>query len=143
MLSTVIVVVWTHNLAYGVFVGVLFASLFFANKISHFMYVEEELDEGATTRTYKFHGQIFFNSADKFLAHFNFKEAVSKVVIDLSRAHFWDITAVHSLDMAVIKFRREGAEVDIIGLNEASETIVDRFGIHDKPEEIEKVMGGH
>jgi sulfate permease, SulP family len=143
MLSTVIVVVWTHNLAYGVFVGVLFASLFFANKISHFMYVEEELDEDATTRTYKFHGQIFFNSADKFLAHFNFKEAVSKVVIDLSRAHFWDITAVYSLDMAVIKFRREGAEVDIIGLNEASETIIDRFGIHDKPDEIEKVMGGH
>jgi SulP family sulfate permease len=143
MLSTVIVVVWTHNLAYGVFVGVLFASLFFANKISHFMYVEEELDENASTRTYKFHGQIFFNSADKFLAHFNFKEAVSKVVIDLSRAHFWDITAVYSLDMAVIKFRREGAEVDIIGLNQASETIVDRFGIHDKPDEIEKVMGGH
>ena len=107
------------------------------------MYVEEELDESATTRTYKFHGQIFFNSADKFLAHFNFKEAVSRVVIDLSRAHFWDITAVYSLDMAVIKFRREGAEVDIIGLNQASETIVDRFGIHDKPDEIEKVMGGH
>jgi len=143
MLSTVIVVVWTHNLAYGVFVGVLFASLFFANKISHFMYVEKELDEDATTRTYRFHGQIFFNSADKFLQHFNFKEAVSTVVIDLSRAHFWDITAVYSLDMAVIKLRREGAEVDIIGLNEASETIVDRFGIHDKPEEIEKVMGGH
>jgi len=143
MLSTVFVVVMTHNLAYGVFVGVFFASLFFANKISHFMYVEEELDEDATKRTYRFHGQIFFNSADKFLQHFNFKEAVSKVVIDLSRAHFWDITAVYSLDMAVIKFRREGAEVDIIGLNEASETIVDRFGIHDKPEEIEKIMGGH
>ncbi len=143
MLATVIVVVMTHNLAYGVFVGVLLASLFFANKISHFMYVEKELDEDATTRTYRFHGQIFFNSSSKFLQQFNFKEAVSKVIIDLSRAHFWDITAVHSLDTAVIKFRREGADVVIIGLNEASETIVDRFGIHDKPEEIEKVMGGH
>jgi len=143
MISTVVVVVWTHNLAYGVFVGVLLGSLFFANKISHFMYAESELDEESSTRTYYFHGQIFFNSSAKFLQNFNFKEAVSNVVIDLSRAHFWDITAVHSLDMAVIKFRREGAQVEIIGLNEASETIVDRFGVHDKPEELEKVLGGH
>ena len=142
MISTVVVVVWTHNLAYGVFVGVLLASLFFANKISHFMYAESELDE-SSIRTYRFHGQIFFNSADKFLSQFNFKEVVEKIVIDLSRAHFWDITAVHALDMAVIKFRREGSEVEIIGLNEASDTIVDRFGVHDKPEELEKVLGGH
>ena len=143
MISTVVVVVWTHNLAYGVFVGVLLGALFFANKISHFMYAESELNEETSTRTYIFHGQIFFNSSAKFLANFNFKEAVSNIVIDLSRAHFWDITAVHSLDMAVIKFRREGAQVDIIGLNEASETIVDRFGVHDKPEELKKVLGGH
>lgn len=143
MIATVVVVVWTHNLAYGVFVGVLLASLFFANKISHFMYAESELDEKSNTRLYRFHGQIFFNSADRFLQYFNFKEVVEKVIIDLSRAHFWDISAVHALDKAVIKFRREGADVDIIGLNEASETIVDRFGIHDKPEQLEKVLGGH
>ncbi len=143
MIATVLVVVWTHNLAYGVFVGVLLGSLFFANKISHFMYAENELSENGDTRTYIFHGQIFFNSSAKFLDNFNFKEAVSNIVIDLSRAHFWDITAVHSLDMAVIKFRREGASVKIIGLNTASETIVDRFGVHDKPEELEKVLGGH
>jgi SulP family sulfate permease len=143
MLATVIVVVWTHNLAYGVFTGVLLASLFFANKISHFMYSEKALDEGNSIRTYRFHGQVFFNSADKFLAQFDFKEGVSKVVIDLNRAHFWDISAVYALDMAVVKFRREGAIVEVVGLNEASETIVDRFGVHDKPEEIEKVLGGH
>jgi len=143
MISTVVVVVLTHNLAYGVFVGVLLGALFFANKISHFMYAESRLDEERSTRYYIFHGQIFFNSSAKFLAMFNFKEAISEVVIDLTRAHFWDITAVHSLDMAVIKFRREGAKVKVIGLNEASETIVDRFGVHDKPEELEKVLGGH
>lgn len=143
MLSTVAVTVYTHNLAYGVFVGVLLASLFFANKISHFMYHSSEFDESTNTRTYRFVGQVFFNSADKFLASFDFKEVVDKVVIDLSRAHFWDISAVYALDKAVVKFRREGAEVEIIGQNEASKTIIDRFGIHDKPEEIEKVMGGH
>ncbi|TLM76738.1 SulP family inorganic anion transporter [Microbulbifer harenosus] len=143
MLSTVIVVVFTHNLAFGVFVGVLLASLFFANKVSHFMYVSSELDEEKNCRTYKVIGQVFFNSADKFVAAFDFKEALDKVVIDLSRAHFWDVSAVYSLDKAVVKFRREGAEVELIGLNDASATIVDRFGVHDKPEEIEKVLGGH
>lgn len=141
MLSTVAVVVWTHNLAYGVFVGVLLASLFFANKISHFMYAKDELDEKSSTRTYRFHGQIFFNSADRFLQYFNFKEVVSKVVIDLTHAHFWDISAVHALDMAVIKFRREGANVEVVGLDDASETIIDRFGVYDKPEQLKKVLG--
>ncbi|MBU2706097.1 SulP family inorganic anion transporter [Zooshikella marina] len=143
MLTTVVVVVWTHNLAFGVLAGVLLASLFFANKVSHFMYIESKLDEATETRTYQVIGQVFFNSADKFVAAFDFKEALDKVVIDLHRAHFWDITAVSALDKIVIKFRREGAEVELIGLNEASATIVDRFGVHDKPEEIEKVLGGH
>ncbi len=143
MIVTVVVVVWTHNLAYGVFAGVLLASLFFANKISHFMYIDSSLDEQSDTRTYSVHGQVFFNSADKFIAAFDFKEAITKVAIDLSRAHFWDITAVEALDKVVIKFRREGTEVEVFGKNEASETTIDRFGKHDKPEEIDKVLGGH
>ncbi|NOQ17539.1 MAG: STAS domain-containing protein [Methyloprofundus sp.] len=143
MIMTVVVVVWTHNLAYGVFVGVLLASLFFANKIAHFMYVESNLSANGETRTYDIHGQVFFNSADKFTSNFDFKEVVDKVVINLTHAHFWDLSAVDALDKVVIKFRREGADVELIGLNEASATIVDRFGVHDNPEEIEKVMGGH
>jgi SulP family sulfate permease len=143
VLATVVVTVFTHNLAYGVLTGVLLATLFFANKISHFMYAENTLDEATATRTYRIVGQVFFNSADRFVAFFDFKEVVDKVVIDLSRAHFWDISAVNALDKSVIKFRREGTEVELIGQNEASSTIIDRFGIHDKPEEIEKVLGGH
>jgi SulP family sulfate permease len=89
------------------------------------------------------HGQVFFNSADRFVANFDFKEVVDKVIIDLTHAHFWDISAVSALDKVVIKFSREGADVELIGSNEASATIIDRFGIHDNPDEIEKVMGGH
>ena len=143
MLSTVIVTVYTHNLALGVIIGVLFASLFFANKISHFMYCNISYNEDKTSKTYQFVGQVFFNSADKFYETINFKEVLDKVIIDISRAHFWDISAVYALDKAVIKLRREGADVEVIGQSEASKTIIDRFGIHDKPEEIEKVMGGH
>ena len=143
MLTTVVVTVYTHNLAHGVISGVLLASLFFANKISHFMYCNISYNNDKSSKTYQFVGQVFFNSADKFYETIDFKEVLDKVIIDVSRAHFWDISAVYALDKAVIKLRREGADVEIIGQNEASKTIIDRFGIHDKPEEIEKVMGGH
>ena len=143
VIATVVVVVFTHNLAYGVLTGVLLASLFFANKISHFMYVQSSLNEAGNVRTYRVVGQVFFNSADRLVGFFDFKEVVDKVVIDLSRAHFWDVSAVYALDKTVIKFRREGTEVELIGHNDASQTIIDRFGIHDKPEEIQKVLGGH
>ncbi len=143
MVSTVVVVVFTHNLAYGVFVGVLLAALFFANKISRFLIVSSELGESKFTKTYTVRGQVFFNSAERFLGHFNFKEGLEKVTIDVSQAHFWDISAVAALDKVVIKFRREGAIVEVLGLNEASRTIVDRFGIADDPKAVEKLMGGH
>lgn len=143
MITTTAVVVATHNLALGVFSGVLLASLFFANKISHFMYWEKSFIEASDTRIYKFVGQIFFNSADRFADAFDYREDVKRVIIDVSHAHFWDITAVYALDKAVIKLRNMGKEVEVVGQNQATRTIIDRFGIHDKPEEIEKVMGGH
>ena len=65
---------------------------------------------------------------------------MEKVTIDLSKAHIWDISSVSALDMVVMKFRREGAEVEIIGLNEASETILDELALHDKPGGIKKLM---
>ena len=142
MLATVAVTVYTHNLAYGVFVGVLLAAMFFANKIGHFLYINSQADSDGSQRTYKVIGQVFFSSADKFVAAFDFKEAVSKVTIDLSRAHFWDITAVAALDKVVIKLRREGTEVEVLGLNQASATIVDRFGVHDK-ENASDLLSGH
>lgn len=141
MIATVMVVVSTHNLAYGVFVGVLLASLFFANKVGHFMHIISTVNEQNTLRKYEVHGQVFFSSAEKFASSFDFKEAIDKVVIDLTQAHFWDITSVSALDKVVIKFRREGTEVDVVGLNEASATIVDRFAVHDKPDAVDNLMG--
>ena len=143
MIATVIVTVVTHNLAIGVFVGVLLAAMNFANKVGNILYIgREEADEGSR-RIYKVVGQVFFASSERFGNAFDFKETVEKVTIDLSRAHFWDITAVQTLDRVVIKFRREGTEVELVGLNEASATIVDRYAVHDDPAAVEKLMGGH
>ncbi|MDX9740665.1 MAG: SulP family inorganic anion transporter [Gammaproteobacteria bacterium] len=140
MVATVVVVVATHNLAFGVLAGVLLSSLFFANKVGHYMVIDSALDESGERRTYRITGQVFFTSADKFIGAFDFREALGKVTIDLGRAHFWDITAVAALDKVVLKFRREGTEVEVLGLNEASATIVDRFGVHDKPKAADQIM---
>ena len=141
MVATVVVVVFTHNLAYGVLAGVLLAAMFFANKVGHYLDIGSQLNEAGDRRTYRVIGQVFFSSADKFTAAFDLKEALGKVSIDLSRAHFWDITAVAALDKVVLKFRRAGAEVEVLGLNEASATLVDRFGVHDKPAGIDQLLG--
>ncbi|MCK7609860.1 SulP family inorganic anion transporter [Acinetobacter portensis] len=142
MIATVVVVVATHNLAYGVLIGVLLSALFFANKIERYMAVQSVLDDAENTRTYIVKGQVFFSSADKFTAAFDFKEAISKVVIDVSQAHFWDVSAVAAVDKVVIKFKREGTDVELIGMNEASQTMVEKFGIHDKPDALDR-LGNH
>ena len=69
-----------------------------------------------------------------------FKAALDRVVIDVSAAYVWDIASVQALDMVVLKFRRDGAEVEIVGMNEASETIVDRLALHDKPGAMDKLL---
>lgn len=141
MLATVFFVVYTHNLAIGVLVGVLLSGIFFAWKISQIFRVRTTISPDGRHRTYLVEGQLFFASTEDFMKAFDFKEAPEKVTIDVTRAHIWDISSVSALDMAVLKFRREGAEVDILGMNEASETIVDRLAIHDKPGAMEKLLG--
>ena len=132
MLATVAVTVATHDLAQGVLTGVLLSGFFFAHKVGRILRIESAACDEGRARRYTVFGQVFFASADSFSQAFDYQEVVDKVYIDVSRAHFWDITAVSSLDKIVIKFRREGTDVEVIGLNEASATMVDRFGVHDK-----------
>ena len=140
MLATVAVVVWSHNLAIGVLVGVLLSGIFFAAKIAQLFRITSEAGPDGRSRTYRVEGQLFYGSVEDFMAAFDFREALDRVVIDVSAAHIWDISSVQALDMAVLKFRREGAEVEITGMNAASETIVDRLALHDKPGGMDKLM---
>jgi sulfate permease, SulP family len=141
MVSTVAVVVFTHNLAWGVGVGVLLSALFFARKVALLVRVSSRFDEAGDHRTYIVEGQLFFVSAGAFSDSFDFREVLQKVTIDVSRAHFWDLSAVGALDKVVLKFRRDGAEVEIIGLNDASATIIDKLAIHDKPGALDMPAG--
>ena len=142
MLATVAVVLATHDLARGVLVGVVLSGLFFAQKISRFFGVESALDEATGVRTYRVTGQLFFATAEAFHSAFDFRETPKAVVIDVHAAHFWDITGINALDRVVLKFRHHGVPVEIIGMNEASQTMVDRLAQHDKPGRA-VAAGGH
>lgn len=142
MLATMAAVVVTHDLAQGVLVGVILSGLFFAQKVSRFFSVTAVLDSDGI-RTYRVSGQIFFATAEAFHSAFDFREEdVKAVVIDVHAAHFWDITGINALDRVVLKFRHHGLPVEIIGMNEASQTLVDRLALHDKPGS-EARAGGH
>lgn len=142
MLATVIVTVATHDLAKGVLTGVLLSGFFFAHKVSQIFRVRSLAQDEGRTRKYTITGQVFFASAEKFINAFDYKEVIEKVRIDVSRSHFWDITAVSALDKVILKFRREGTEVEIIGMNEAITTMVDKFAIHDKDDAAD-ILKGH
>lgn len=141
MLATVVVTVGTHDLAKGVLVGVLLSGFFFAHKVGQILRVTSRTEDEGRVRTYTITGQVFFASSERFINAFDYKEVIEKVRIDVSRTHFWDITAVSALDKVVIKFRREATEVEVIGLNEASATLVDKFAVHDKDGADDMLMG--
>ncbi len=132
MLVTVGTVLATHDLAKGVLAGVLLSGVFFAGKVSKLFHVRPELVADGRHRIYRVDGQIFFASTESFIAAFDFAEDVETVTIDVTQAHLWDISAVGALDKVVLKFRKTGKTVEVIGVNEASAHMIDRFALHDK-----------
>ncbi|MFZ2236427.1 MAG: SulP family inorganic anion transporter [Dokdonella sp.] len=142
MLGTVVVTVFSHDLAKGVLTGVLLSALFFARKVGRVLHIGSTASDDGAAREYVVTGQVFFASADTFVSAFDFREVLQRVRIDVNAAHFWDLSAVGALDKVVLKFRREGTEVEVLGLNAASATLIDRLGVHDKPDAA-RMMDGH
>ncbi|GAA0272199.1 SulP family inorganic anion transporter [Alteraurantiacibacter aestuarii] len=134
MLTTVAVVVATHNLAIGVLVGVLLSGIFFTGKVRQMFSVvrTREADQAVYTVT----GQIFFASVDLFERRLGPEgeqpDPSDHVMIDVSGAHFWDISATAALDKVVERMRRHGRSVQVRGLNTASADLVDKFALTDK-----------
>ncbi|WP_282296470.1 SulP family inorganic anion transporter [Stenotrophomonas sp. PS02289] len=127
MLATVVVTVATHDLAKGVLTGVLLSALFFARKVGRMLQISVAQGEDGA-QVYTVRGQVFFASAGQFASSFDLQHAASRVVIDLGDAHFWDLSAVGALEQVTEKLRRHGASVEVVGLNAASQTLIDRVG---------------
>ena len=139
MLGTVVVTVATHDLAKGVLTGVLLTALSFTRRVSAMLQVDDH-DEPDGTRVYRVKGQVFFADATQFINSFDYLHAAERILIDLTHAHFWDLSAVGALDRVVLKLRAHGADVEIIGLNEASDTLIERVGKH-RDEAASLVLG--
>jgi len=123
MVSTVAVVVATHNLAIGVGVGVLVAMVLFARRVAHLTATSRELVEapdGSVTARYTVTGELFFASSNDLYTQFDYVEDPDHVVIDLSHSHIWDASTVASLDAITTKYARRGTTVEIVGLDEPS-----------------------
>jgi SulP family sulfate permease len=132
MLTTVIVVVATHDLSLGVLAGVLLSGIFFASKVQRMFSVERTVSDDGNQATYRIVGEIFFASVDRFTQAFQTEDRARHVRIDVTAAHFWDISGVGALDKIVARLRRDGGDVEVVGYNRASADIVDRFALHDK-----------
>lgn len=130
MLTTMFVTIFTRNFALGVATGIVMSTVFFSRKIALLVFVDKVLSDDGTHRIYKVAGQIFFLSKEEFLQSFDFRELVERVTIDLTQAHLWDQGAVEVVDKVVSKFRRNGTEVEVVGLNQASATLFDRLAIN-------------
>jgi len=128
MLATVIVVVVTHNLAIGVIVGVVTASVLFARRVAHLVNVqriEPTADEQSVT--YHVTGELFFASSNDLTTQFDYVADPVEVIIDMSQSHIWDASTVAALDSVVTKYERYGKSVQIVGLNTSSAAMHDRL----------------
>ena len=140
MIATVVMVVATHDLSIGVLTGVLLSGIFFAWKVRQLVTIEDHVD--GTTHHYTFGGQIFFGSVDMLNEAIEFNEdGIEAVVIDVHEAHFWDISATGMLDKIVERLKGEGKSVEVIGLNQASATLVEKYSDNDRPFESLGVVG--
>ncbi len=130
MVSTVVVVVATHNLAIGVIVGVLVAMTLFARRVAHLARVDRELVEdldGTVHALYTVTGELFFASSNDLYAQFDYAGDPDRVVIDLTQSHVWDASTVAALDAVEAKYHRKGKTVHIRGLNDHSAAFHDRL----------------
>ena len=140
MIATVVMVVATHDLSIGVLTGVLLSGIFFAWKVRQLVTIQDFVED--TTHRYVFAGQIFFGSVDMLYEAMEFnEEGIDTVIIDVHDAHFWDISATGILDKIVERLKNEGKTVELIGMNEASATLVEKYSENDRPFESLGIVG--
>ena len=137
--STVVATIISHNLAIGVVIGFTLSTIFFSRKIAKMVYVDQQVSPDSNKCTYSVAGQLFFASVDDFLDYFDFQQNYESVIIDLTHAHLWDQGAVMAIDKIVLKYRKKGSTVELLGLNEASATLIDNLAVHNQPNALDSI----
>ncbi|NOH32805.1 SulP family inorganic anion transporter [Vibrio chagasii] len=143
MLATVVVVVFTHNLAIGVAVGVVLSALFYAHASKSMVFISDEVVANQLHTTHRVKGHVFFASSDAFVDLFDYDKATSLVTIDVSEASFLDNTSVEALDKVVFKFRKKGAYVEVAGMDEVSAKLIYKHAMYHKHKDLSAVSITH
>lgn len=138
MISTVVVVLATHNLAYGVVIGIIISAVLFASKISE---IEVKKHEVHGYVKYEVSGQLFFASTTKFISSFDYNEKIDTIDIDFSNVKVWDESAVDAIDKVVIKYAKNNVKTNLVGLSDSCLELINNMAIHDKLDNLEVV--GH
>ncbi len=120
MALTVLVTVLTHNLAYGVAIGVIAAMVLFARRVAHLTTVTDIAHPDEDTRVYAVEGELFFASSNDLVYQFDYAGDPDNIIIDMSRSHIWDASTVASLDAITTKYAARGKTVTITGMNDNS-----------------------
>ena len=130
MLTTVAVVVVTHNLAVGVAAGVLLAMVLFARRVARVTTVRRTTGEHGPLYTVQ--GPLFFGSSNDLVEQFSYAEDAEaaqgsesvqgsgEVTVDFSAAQIWDASTVAVLDSLQAKYAEHGLEVRFTGLDARS-----------------------
>jgi SulP family sulfate permease len=127
MLITVGIVVYTHNLALGVAIGVISSAVIFGWQISR-MHSEIRMKEDGT-KVYIIKGQLFFGTMSHFIEQFDFVNDPDKIEIDFSYSHIWDHSAVTAIASAIEKYEGLNKQVVITETNEESNRMIARTGL--------------
>ncbi|WP_425553718.1 SulP family inorganic anion transporter [Isoptericola hypogeus] len=129
MLATVAVTVATHNLAYGVVVGVLAAAVLFVRRVAHLTRVRRlDVSDDDGERVYAVDGELFFASSNDLVYQFDYAGDPSRIVVDMSGAHVWDASTVAALDAVQHKYAAHGKTVTFRGLDADSAARLERLG---------------
>lgn len=125
MVTTVVVVVATDNLAIGVAAGALLAMVLFARRVAHVTTVRRVAEEGHARYTVR--GPLFFGSSNDLVEQFTYAADPPQVTVDFSAAQIWDASTVAVLDSVQTKYAEHGIEVRFTGLDEHSTRFRDRL----------------
>lgn len=126
MLLTVGVVVYTHNLALGVGLGVVLSALVFGWRMAQ---IKTSTVEKENVKIYTISGQLFFGTMTHFVDLFDFEHDPQTIHIDFANSHVWDHSAVTAIAKVMQKYKRYNKEVIVTGLNAESEHLINRIGL--------------
>ena len=101
----------------------------FARRVAHFATVTRTIKgegEQAVAR-YTVDGELFWASSNDLYTQFEYAEDPQRIVIDLTTSHLWDASTIAALDSVEDKYRHYGKNVEVIGLNEASQNMRNRM----------------